>query len=768
MIDRFRKTAPPSTAPGVEASRGANAAGGDIINSVSQYIEYGTVLPAEAYAPISVNAVRDRQVMNIPRVDLFVGRAGQLAALDDSMPAGGGPDQARLRVITGLGGVGKSTFAAQWATHHCAARLRWWMPADSPTAIDAGLAKLARALKPGLAVLPEELQKERALAWLAASSQWLVVLDNVEDITHIRPLFDRAADGGCFLVTTRSATGWHHLGDTILLDAFAPQEAADLYERILTQDGPRDVAGMDETCAELGYLALAVEQAAAYCHEAGISPAHYLQLLRDWPADMFSTGPAAGDADRTLARIWHVTLDRLAATPFARRAFQMLAWCAPDHIPRSLLAGAATPPAVTTAIGRLVAYSLISDHHDGTLSMHRLVQAVARTPDFTDAHRQPGDIEAARDELARQLTTLLPEDADGPGDWATYAQLLPHVLSLAQATQAHQDSLSAADLFGKAGMFLLNRRAIDDGLALCVRSVAAHERLLGKDHVDTLAAVETLGFAYGLSGDHERSISLTEQNLADRIRVLGEDHPDTRISRHNLAYSYLDSGDVDRGLSLLDLNLSETVRSLGANHLETLDARRGLAQAYLKADDHARAIALLEQSLTDYLRVLGEDHPDTLDLRDDLAAAHLATDDSSQTVLLLERSLAERTRVLGQDHPKTLASCHNLAILLLPRDDVDRAMPLLEQNLTNRARVLGEDHPDTLTSRESLAVAYAMTDRLPKALPLLKQTLADRTRVLGENHPDTLTTREWLTLFNRLAAKNPSPKRSHRSKRGRR
>jgi hypothetical protein len=83
-----------------------------------------------------------------------------------------------------------------------------------------------------------------------------------------------------------------------------------------------------------------------------------------------------------------VTLDRLADDPLAGQVLRILAWYAPGAIPRALPDGLADPPAVLRAVGRLAACSMLTAAA-GTLAMHRLVQAVTRTPDPGDPHRDP-------------------------------------------------------------------------------------------------------------------------------------------------------------------------------------------------------------------------------------------------------------------------------------------------------------------------------------------------------------------------------------------
>ncbi|MFH9073636.1 tetratricopeptide repeat protein [Streptomyces alboflavus] len=631
-----------STAAGVSATSGSNAAGRDLVNPVAVHAAYA--LPPEAYAPIPDSAAAGG-VSNIG-TGLFVGRVDELEALEAAFAR---PGEVVVHAVHGLGGAGKSALAARWAARR-PEKVRWWITADTETAVNAGLASLARALWPGLAGLPAELQTERALAWLAGHDGWLLVLDNVEDPRHIRPLLDRVP-GGRVLVTTRRATGWHHQATTIRLGVFDPAEAVDLFTRILTHPGPRDTDGAAAVCEELGHLALAVEQAAAYCAETGTSPRDYLDMLARWPATMFAAGTEGGDSERTIARIWHLTLNHLTDTPLAGDVLRILAWYAPDNIPRTLLHGLAEPPQLATAVGKLVAYNMITDNHDGTLSIHRLLQALARTPDPDDPHRLPEAVDQARDQAAALLAYTFPADSKQPETWPQCRALLPHTDALTRHHTPDHDTTHTAYALDRAAAYRIGQGALALAIHALQRALTTHERLLGGDHPSTLTSRNNLAYAYESAGDLGRAIPLYEHAMADYERVLGGDHPSTLTSRNNLAYAYGSAGDLGRAIPLYERTLAERERVLGGDHPSTLTSRNNLAYAYKSAGDLGRAIPLYERTLADCERVLGGDHPDTLASRNNLAYAYESAGDLGRAIPLYERTLADCERVLSPKHP---------------------------------------------------------------------------------------------------------------------
>ncbi|MCM2391875.1 tetratricopeptide repeat protein [Streptomyces albipurpureus] len=671
----------------------------------------------------------------------FVGRAADLDRLDTALAA---PGAVLVQAVSGLGGIGKSTLAAEWAaTRAHGRRPVRWITADSPAAVQQGLVQLATALRPALGkALTVEAHAEFALQWLATHTGWLIVLDNVSDPGDIAPLINRAP-GGRFLITSRLANPWTDPTTLVRLGILTPSESLDLLTLIVTGRGRRDLEGAAELCEELGHLPLAVEQAAAYIAEAGITPRAYLGLLTEYPADMFRDGEEGRAPERTVARIWHLTLDRLTTTPHAGRLLRTLAWYAPNNIPRTLLTSLGTPPEVTGAVRRLVAYSMITATPD-TVSVHRLVQAVARTPDPDDPHRGADDIDTARDTATTSLYTAIPDTCDDPAHWPAWRTLIPHLDTLADRLPPDTGTDTLARLLGEAGLFLHGQGLLTRATKHLKRALTDRERALGPDHPETLNARNNLAYAYESAGNLGQAIPLHERNLADFQRVLGPDHPDTLAGRNNLAYAYESAGSLGQAIALYEQNLADSQRVFGPDHAHTFTARNNLASAYQSVGNLDLATPLHEQTLTARERVLGPDHSDTLSSRNNLAYAHQVAGNLGEAIPLHERNLAARERVLGPDHPHTLNSRNNLASAYQSVGNLDRAVTLHERNLADFQRVLGADHPDTLTARNNLAYAHQSAGNLGQAIPLHKRNLAARERVLGPDHPHTLNSRHNL------------------------
>lgn len=726
------------------------AVASDNATNVLYEAEQLTALPAAAFAPVAATEAPPR-LSNLPsHPGLFVGRAELLDRLDAALAR---PGTAVVHAVHGLGGIGKSTLAAYWAANHAIAHNPiWWVGAHTPASLDAGLASLATALQPALSgVLPLDKLRERALQWLAAHDGWLVVLDNVTDTADIAPLLAQAR-GGRFLITSRKATGWHGIATPVVLDVLDQAEAVELLTRILRHSQRKDLDGADELCTELGCLPLAIEQVGAYCAETAISPRTYLDLLARYPETMFQATASGGDPERTIARIWRVTLDRLVDEPLAGDILRILAWYGAEAIPRSIIDGLAEPPALLRAIGRLAAFSMLK-LDDDSFRVHRLVQAVTRTSDPVDPHRTPHLVELARGQAASRLDSATPDDRQDPGGWPNWRALLPHVEALADHIAPDADSATTATLFNKTGLFLCGQGAAGRAVPLFQRALDASGRLLGDDHRDTLASRNNLGFAYFTMGDFDRAVPQYEQALADRVRILGDSHPDTDSTRGNLALAHEAKGDVRRAVPLLEQVVLNALMAYGPLHPQTMVHRSNLASVYESVGEETLAVSLYRELLSDRERVLGENHPQTLITLNNLAYCYSQRGDTTTAIPMLERVLARYQQLLGDDHPHTIAAGNNLAQAYHATDDFQRSATLLETTVENARRVMGDDHPHTLVAINNLASCYTHLGDPTRAIPLLEQTEASSLRMLGADHRQTFAIRSNLYAAYEKAGK---------------
>jgi hypothetical protein len=273
------------------------------------------------------------------------------------------------------------------------------------------------------------------------------------------------------------------------------------------------------------------------------------------------------------------------------------------------------------------------------------------------------------------------------------------------------------------------------------------ERVLGRDHPDTLATRNDIAHWTGETGDAHRALSLTTELLPDRERVLGPDHPDTLATRNDIAHWTGETGDARGALWLSSGLLRDRERVLERDHPDTLATRNDIAHWTGEAGKARQALLLFSELLRDRERVLGLDHPDTLLTRRGVARWTGEAGDAREALRLFLELLPDQQRALGPDHPDTLLICHDVAHWTGEAGDTRESLRLCKKLLPDRERVLGRDHPATLGTRHSIAYRSGEAGDVREALRLFRELLPDRERVQRHDHPDTLRTRRDIARW---------------------
>lgn len=139
----------------------------------------------------------------------FVNRVAELRQLDEAFDLE--RDPARITVVVGTAGVGKTSLAVRWAHRirerfpdgHLYANLRGYDPGEPVTAMEA-LERFLRSLDVAAERIPSgEEARAELFRSLVADRRMLIVLDNAATVGQVRPLLPGAA--GCqVIVTSRS------------------------------------------------------------------------------------------------------------------------------------------------------------------------------------------------------------------------------------------------------------------------------------------------------------------------------------------------------------------------------------------------------------------------------------------------------------------------------------------------------------------------------------------------------------------------------------
>lgn len=655
--------------------------------------------------------------------------------------ASGDRGRPNLISVTGMVGVGKTSLVAAYARARFADgwRVVAWVNAADEDAVLSGLAQVASAL--GLkADGADAATAGRAVRrkFETDGKRCLLVFNDAADIDLLRPFIPVVGDAQILITTNRKAAA--DLGTNVAVGAFTSQEAL---EFLSMRTGWQEPIGAGQVAAELGYLPLALAQAAAVMIEHNWSFETYLGHLRGEAADEYLHHVEGDHYQHDAAAAILLSLSAVeenSAGGVCGLMMDAISVLSPGGVPRTLLHAnfSISDTAIDRALARLAAASLLNfSVYKERVVAHLLVMRLVR-----DKMIREGRFTAFCVSLG---DTLIKQAASVREDWEQSA--VRDLVDQMKAITGHMASISEAT--GKVTRCILQLRLeqarfLDDLGDTPTRAIEAGISLLAdaEHHLDaedrlTMTCRHNLAIAYQQASVRDKAIALHEKNLDDREQVLGVSHPDTLTSRNNLATAYHDAGRYKLSIGLYESNLRDRVAVLGPGHPDTCASRNNLAVAYQDAGLFEKAIPLHEANLALFQQHRAPGSPWRIAPRGAPPTGSLHAAPLSYAIPLHEYARADGQRIIRSGHPDLLGYQNNLATAYLEAGRVHEAVSLLELTCQGKRQSLSQDHPSTLVSRSDLGAAYLKMGRVREATRLLSGTLADATRVFGPHHPVT-------------------------------
>ena len=619
-----------------------------------------------------------------------------------------------------MGGVGKTQTAREYVHLYGAEyALVAWARGETPADFKAQLAALAPDLDPAIPIQAElEAMFQAARQWFATHGNWLLVVDNAENLPDLHALLPMNTSGRVLLTTRERVPP--NIATGVEIQYMDEATGATLLLRragILAADAQLDTLDAQiqaETKAvsrELGGLALALDQAGAYMHERPMSPATYLNYYQKRRQSLHKTYRNPDD-HASVSITFDLALEQVQQIPeYGPAAVELAQLCAflapdpipdevfltnPDVLPDALAAHAKDEVAFTDVCEAATRYALLRRKADPpALTMHRLAQEVLRERLSYDERKAIVE----RAVLAVDAAFPVP---DFP-TWPLCARLLQHALiyiNYVEIYDLHTPQL--VHLFSKSGWYLKHSAKYVDAEPLFSLALRIVKQIYGQEHRDVASALNNLGVLYKDMGDYSKAHLLLEEAVEVANQTRGHDDLAYATNLDNLAEIYSLQNRKNESIDLYKKALNITLQALGPQHSEVSVRLNNLATVYTEVGLYQEAEALLKEAITIAHETIGEKNPGYATCLMNLAKVYVYLGQPSDASPLLQQCLIIYEQAHNSEHPD-IARCYFwLGQVCGQQNNFASAADYFQIALKIREQRLGPHHPDTVATLNCL------------------------------------------------------------------
>ncbi|MBD2447717.1 tetratricopeptide repeat protein [Nostoc sp. FACHB-152] len=696
-----------------------------------------------AYLTAKHNGVLPTQITkeihhNIPLAlpgEKFVGREAELQNLHRLLQEN---QQVAIAAIAGMGGVGKTELALQYANSH---RVTYqggicWLSALQ----DVGVQLVQFAINKLQLNIPEDLDlvgrvQHCLTKWQAG--EVLLVIDNVTNYREeVRCYLESVPSRFKQLITTREK-----LQQPIVrldLDVLTPLAAMQLLKSIVGRERLRSEPLIArKLCKWLGYLPLGLELVGRYLlGDEELSLAEMLQDLEKERLKNEALDEARSEMTAKLgvAAAFELSWRRLREN--AQCLGCLLSLFAQAPIPWELVEGITINDEIQDwkkARRELLQLHLLQSKGEGIYQLHPLLREFFQYK--LTGLEQPEEFKRSFCGVMVALAKKIPEDSTLQ-QIISLSPTIPHIAEVANNLIQYVSNDDLIWAFISNARFYTSQGLYDQALPWYEKCREITKQCLGDKHPDFATSLNNLAELYRCQGKYSKAEPLYLQALALRRYFLGEEHPDFAISLHNLAYIFLNQGKYSKAEPLFLQALKLMQNSLGEENLCVATCLKNLASLYNFQGRYYKAELLSRQALKLIRNLLGEENLYVATSLNNLALIYTSQKRYNEAEPLYLRALELIQCLLGEEHPNFASSLNNLALVYKSQERYNEAEPLYLRALELTRCMLGEEHPDVASSLNNLAELYFCQTKYSKAEPLYLQALEIWQHSLGSEHTD--------------------------------
>ncbi len=245
--------------------------------------------------------------------------------------------------------------------------------------------------------------------------------------------------------------------------------------------------------------------------------------------------------------------------------------------------------------------------------------------------------------------------------------------------------------------------------------------------------------------EHAKECLLKSLNIS--LDVFEADAEWLAIVYNNLGVLYEKMGQLDRAeeYSLRAVDIWELDDD--RNDIRNAVSYGIIADLYGKIGDFEKQYELYEKSLNMYLNCLGESHPKTANAYNNFGACCANNGNLEKAYACHIKALEIYLSIYSANHPEVAMTYEYIGMLFWDQNQFADALEHLNKSLTIRKALYGESHSDIATIYHDLAGTYNEMDQREKAEAYYRKALAMFQELCGDIHPDTARVTKDLGKF---------------------
>lgn len=687
----------------------------------------------------------------------FIGRKTELQQIEQFL------NQDNIVIITGQGGIGKSSCAIEYGKVLKRNQIVRYLNAESTTKIDQQYRDLAQELNIKVEKQPKNVIRQLVNNKLnTLSTEILFIFDNIDQYDDTKEYLINLPANIKAIITTRQpmliANKPH-----IALAEFSNEEAVQ-YLKSSLQNRNFNKEFIHKLVKNIGNLPYDIKCMAAYLLD---NPSVDNKLVTDEIGNKIKN------------KLFHEFI--ASDDPTKQQAWKILQYAAnldPDFISTNIIKEL-FPQNVelsSKALKKLESLSLISiinaQGDQAGFKVHRnLQQNVQNSAKYYFKHsikrqKLTGNLLKVLDQLfplvthtpniQRQIAsslqshiekllnteiTLLAENSKI--NWATlhyklakyhlivtvnYLKAFNHAkLSLDQMHVLYRDNHpEIANVYSIMGVVSRKLGNIAEGLTYSKKGLKIRQQIYLGDHADIADSLYSIGNAYNQNGELQQGLKFSQMALDMNRRLYSKPHPRVGYSLNLVGVCYIDLGNFEKSLEHFKSGLKIFTMLEPIDYEGSATLQSNIAYSYNELGNHVEALKYANASVEIFKKLYPDGHPRVIYSLDDFGESLIRANNIKRGLDVLHQALNMSKKFGMEKHCATAYVLHNLGWGHLKNKDYKTALEYAEKAFNLRKEMYGKikNHPSLAKSLYNLGDIYCASLNKNKGLQLYQESMA--------------------------------------------